>query len=72
MLNSVKCLGVINETNVQCFFAFPDIFQSLFATDIYASLVPLPVLNPYWLSLSCCSMIGAILFLIRFNTILAV
>ena len=29
-----------------------------------ASLVPLPVLDRYWLPLSCCSMIGAIMFLI--------
>ena len=36
--NSVKCLGVINETNVQCFFAFPDIFPPLFATGTLHSL----------------------------------
>ena len=33
MLNSVKCLGVINETNT-VLFAFPDIFPPLFATGI--------------------------------------
>ena len=36
-----------------------------------ASLVPQHALNPYWLSLGCCSVIGTIMFLIRFNTILA-
>ena len=38
------------------FFAFPDIFPLLFATDILLFLVLLPALNPYWQSLSCCSM----------------
>ena len=33
MLNSVRCLGVINGTNVQCFFAFPDIFPPFVLFD---------------------------------------
>ena len=71
MLNSVKCLGVINETNVLCFLHFLTYFHHYSHWHI-ASLVPLPALNPYWLSLSGCSMIGANLFLIRFNTIVDV
>ena len=79
MVNSVKCLGVIDETNVQCFLQFPEIFPPLFATDqlrpfiiSLEKVVVLPALNPYWRSLSCCLMIVAILFLIKYNTILAV